>query len=468
VLPQAPKVSVAHAPWSRHPGESPYWEDGFVEGLIDGALAGYGLGERDPTAPLADIIEPGMTVLLKPNFVLHYNKSGRGMDCMITHPRFILATLAHVIRAKPRRIVIGDAPVQGCEIDQILDDSFLGAARTVCGDVPLEVIDFRRTVTHNQDFVGGVFEEPRSEDRYALFDLTRDSMLEAITGPLPRFRVTQHDPRKLAQNHRPHRHRYLIAREPMEADVVLNLPKLKTHHKAGINGALKNLDGINGDEAFLPHHRVGGAFIGGDCYRGAAPLKLAAELVLDLANMNIGREPNRILRGLARRINNWNLRWGNHDPNLEGSWHGNDTVWRMVLDLNRILLYGRTDGTLAERPQRRVWHLCDAIVCGEHNGPLDPEPRYLGAVTFSDAASEAERTHASLLGLDERKISVIRESYGAFRWPLNLPNATCQVTLNGARTTLQQMARQIGVDAVPPDGWCGHIELVPHNNRYVA
>ena len=54
------------------------------------------------------------------------------------------------------------------------------------------------------------------------------------------------------------RHRYLVARELIEADVVFNVPKLKTHKKAGVTGALKNLVGINGHKAYLPHHRKGG------------------------------------------------------------------------------------------------------------------------------------------------------------------------------------------------------------------
>jgi hypothetical protein len=29
-----------------------------------------------------------------------------------------------------------------------------------------------------------------------------------------------------------------------------------------------------------------------------------------------------------------------------GNWHGNDTIWRMILDLNKILLYGNPDGTM--------------------------------------------------------------------------------------------------------------------------
>ena len=74
----------------------------------------------------------------------------------------------------------------------------------------------------------------------------------------------------MRRTHAPGRHQYLVAREVIEADVIVNLPKLKTHKKAGVTCALKNLIGINGNKEYLPHHRVGGAERGGDCYPAAS------------------------------------------------------------------------------------------------------------------------------------------------------------------------------------------------------
>ena len=47
-----------------------------------------------------------------------------------------------------------------------------------------------------------------------------------------------YNPELLGENHSAGRHRYLIAREIIEADLVINLPKLKTHKKSGVTGAL--------------------------------------------------------------------------------------------------------------------------------------------------------------------------------------------------------------------------------------
>jgi hypothetical protein len=59
-------------------------------------------------------------------------------------------------------------------------------------------------------------------------------------------------------------HRYRVSRTVIGADVFINLPKLKTHKKAGITCSLKNLVGINTYKNFLPHYTEGTPAMGGD------------------------------------------------------------------------------------------------------------------------------------------------------------------------------------------------------------
>jgi hypothetical protein len=221
----------------------------------------------------------------------------------------------------------------------------------------------------------------------------------------------------MARTHAPGRHRYLVARQVMEADVVINLPKLKTHKKAGITCALKNLIGINGNKEFLPHHRVGGAGAGGDCYPGASPVKRLLERTLDVQNSTRVPSVARACDGVARVLSFAAARSGD-GLGVEGSWSGNDTLWRTCLDLNRILLYGRPDGTLADVPQRRVIHLVDAVVAGQGDGPLAPRPLPLGLLLAGGNAAAVDHVGARLLRYDPARIPISREAFGAFRWPL--------------------------------------------------
>jgi uncharacterized protein (DUF362 family) len=404
---------------------------------------------------MVDIIRPGATVLLKPNWVLHKNRSGRTMDCMVTHPRFVLAVVREVVAACPGRVLIADAPIQSADFERLAPPAWRKAVHRAAGSTPVEILDFRDTLAR---FSGGSLLTEggrRPPGKSVLFTLGRESCLEPISDRAGRFRNTSYNPRDMARVQRKGAHQFLLCREPLDADVILSLPKLKGHAKAGITGALKNLVGINGDKNFLPHHRVGGSALGGDCYEGLKPFKRAAEFCLDMANLRIGRAGYLPWVKAAGALN-W-VQGGD----LEGKWHGNDTTWRMVLDLNRLLIYGRSDGSLASEPQRRVFSLTDAIVAGQGNGPLAPEEIDLGAVTFAENAVFADLAHSALMRFDWRKIPLVRQGFAEMDFPLvAAPPEELRVVCQGERLSLTDVGIRHGKAFRPPDGWVGHIELL--------
>lgn len=407
----------------------------------------------------AGIVAPGASVLLKPNWVLHYNEAGAGMECMITSPAFVLAVLAEVIAAGAGRVVIGDAPIQGAEFDGLATVEFRAQARTIAGSVPLDIVDFRKVVATRERGRLRHHASARAESRYVEFDLAGESRLEPVSSPPDRFRCTNYDPDQMAGVQRPGVHRFLLAREPFEVDVILNLPKLKTHAKGGITAALKNLVGMNGDKNYLPHHRVGGSSLGGDCYQGLKPFKRIGEALLDAANRRIGR-PGYLAVLRAGQVANLV-----HGGDLEGKWWGNDTTWRMVLDLNRILLYGDADGGMHESPQRRIWTLTDALVAGERNGPLAPEPRQLRAVTCASNAAHADVAHLALMRFDPMRVPLVREAFAATRYPIAAGSpADTRVWLGGEQLDADQVAERCGQDFRPPDGWVGRVESRHHRS----
>jgi uncharacterized protein (DUF362 family) len=428
-----------------------------VRALVREAMFQFGLGRKDPDVPLADVVEPGMTVLLKPNWVLHRNEGGASMDCMVTHPAVIEAVLEEVLLARPGRVILGDAPIQACQFDTLVPAAWREALRCR-SEIPLDVLDFRRHRLRGEDLAQGVVTEARPEGDYVLFDLGSDSLLEPITRADRGFRVTNYDHHALAETHAPGRHQYLLCREAFTADVILSLPKLKTHRKAGLTAALKNLVGINGNKDYLPHHRVGGSFWGGDCYPGASPAKRLAEFCLDRANRNINHAGYHRWSARARRILRCRSLYG--DAELEGGWHGNDTTWRMVLDLNRLLLYGRPDGTLSDAPVRRVFSLTDALIAGEGEGPLAAEPLELGVVTFAASSAFADLVHCALLRFDPARVPLVREAFGRFRYPLTQSaGEACCVRALDRELTPVQVAVEWGRSAKPPVGWRGRVEV---------
>jgi len=411
--------------------------------------------------PLGVIIHEGAKVVVKPNWVHHHNSSGYGMDCLVTHPCVIEAILYYVAKAHPERIIVGDAPVQGCDFEALMATCHVleMIERFTAHNVNVSVKDFRRTIQPNASLGGRAQEDCRPLDEFILYDLGPDSTLEAITTPNSEFRVTMYNPDVLKRTHGPGKHQYLIARDVIEADVVINVPKLKTHKKACITGALKNLVGINGHKEYLPHHRKGSSQEGGDCYIGQSHLKSLVEDLLDATNRAQGTIARRML-GNAVRVGTAFGKVVGVDNNYEGSWYGNDTVWRMSLDLQRVLHYGRADGTLADHVQRTVLTVTDAIIAGQGDGPLAPTPSKLGIMTLGANTAAVEWVHALLMGLDPQRIPLTREAFVPHRYSLmGFPPDEIVIRVDGRPVAASEIFAQHGCAFRTPSGWQGHCEL---------
>jgi uncharacterized protein (DUF362 family) len=412
--------------------------------------------------PLSSLIPPGARIVIKPNWVFHDNQSGSGLDCLLTHSSVIEAAAKYVALTRPARVTIGDAPIQGCDFERLrrvagIDDL---AARLLQHGLQFAISDFRRTILKGNSIGHQKSQDARALKDFVLFDLGKDSLLEPLSDDASKFRVTMYNPDLLHQTHRAGRHQYLIAKEVIEADAVINLPKLKSHRKACVTGALKNLVGINGNKEYLPHHRKGGSESGGDCYAGRTEWKRVAEDLLDTANR---RSPGAAqaafvwMAGAAERIA---VRLG-ADQNLEGSWYGNDTIWRTCLDLQRILRYGKLDGSFAAAPQRTVISITDAIIAGEGEGPLANTPVPSGFVTGAINTAAAEWIHARLMGFDPQRIPLIREAFGRFNYPLtDFSPGDIRVWIGDTEKSAEDIFPFEGRSFTPPRGWQGHCELV--------
>jgi uncharacterized protein (DUF362 family) len=410
--------------------------------------------------PLGAIIREGEKIVVKPNWVHHQNLSSHGMDCLVTHTCVVEAILHYVAKAHPEHIIVGDAPIQGCDFRALMVDSHIAEMieQFTAYNVNVSVKDFRRTVHPSGKLSERAQEGCRPVDEYILYDLGSDSSLEAITSPKREFRVTMYNPDLLNHTHRRGRHQYLIARDVIEADVVINVPKLKTHKKACITGALKNLVGINGHKEYLPHHRKGGSQSGGDCYPGRSRLKSLVEDLLDATNRAQGTMARRMLASAVWASTACGRIVG-VDNNYEGAWYGNDTVWRMSLDLQRVLHYGRADGTLTGHMQRTVLTVTDAIIAGQGDGPLAPTPIKLGIMTLGANTAATEWVHALLMGLDPQRIPLTREAFVPHRYPLtNFSPSEIVIRADGRPVAASKLFAQYGCAFCAPSGWRGLFE----------
>lgn len=448
------RLALAKVPASAYAEAS--HEDSAVARAVGRVAANLGWN-AEGKGPFGGLIQPGARVLLKPNWVLHHNQGTGGMEPMITHHSVIKAVVLAVLQADPAEVIFGDAPIQTCDFEQLLAEGDLAtwASELAKTDSRFKgVKDFRRTTSTYVNGVRVAEENLRPEDEFVLFDLGADSLLEPITDEKDDFRVTCYDPRLMAKTHGRGRHRYLVARDVIAADVVINLPKLKTHKKAGITCALKNLIGINGNKEYLPHHRIGGTNLGGDCYPGDSKIKRMLEYTADRQNTSESASGEKAWSVVATQLNRM-LHLMGDNLGIEGSWSGNDTIWRTGLDLNRILLYGELDGGMASSPRRRVIHLVDAIVAGQGDGPLSPLPLPYGLLFAGDNAACVDWFGAQLLGYDPQLISIVRGAFENFQWPI----ATCrpeEITVSGdwgTGKTGDVIDNQTLPDVIHPVGW---------------
>lgn len=410
--------------------------------------------------PIGSLVPPGARIVVKPNWVLHRNMGSGGTDCLVTHASVLRSVLDYVFLAKPSDVVLGDAPIQGCHFATLLDlgnqavvDYFSAAGRSI------RLVDFRRTVFTQDDPHPQFHENLRSMDDYVLVDLGSRSLLEPLSADARRFRVTMYDPRRMWDNHRPGVHRYLVAKDVLKADLIVNVPKLKTHKKAGLTASLKNLVGINGNKDYLPHHRKGAASSGGDNYERRSLLKALTEEVFDIANRHL-QHPRfyALCTRLAYYLLVGDIRLGGSGE-VEGSWHGNDTVWRMCLDLNRILLWAGADGTLRDKPQRVELSIMDSIIAGQGDGPLKSDPLPAGKILAALNPAAADWIASLLMGMDPRRLPIVCNALATADMPVaGFSSDRVRCLVNGQPVDESVLGRTWSTPAQPPAGWRGHCE----------
>lgn len=435
----------------------------------------YGTREWNP---FGSFIQPGQTVLLKPNLVVSEHPAGPHLIRYTDTDGPLVRCIAEYVLVALKgqgRVVIGDSPIK--ETDFAVATELTGIRAIVDSlrertEVPVELVDFRDFVSRREGvaMVHGV-SQPGDPLGYTSFDLGHESELNEVSGVADRFRSTAvYYENRMGETHNSDHHRYSVANSVLHADVFINVPKLKTHCKAGVTVALKNLVGICNEKRWLPHHRKGSPAMGGDEFSDQA--RLGIRMVEWLKDFFVQNRAGKFFYPKIMVVNRWGKRLfgvdlvrrirDQGDPYQNGGWYGNDTVWRMVLDLNKILLYGRRDGTFSSSPVRRILTFVDGLWAGEEEGPLKPSPRVAGVLLVGADSLLIDVVAATLMGFDYRKIKLLSRGLQIRNFPVGAvpPDALELITNNPRWENLSGISRD-HLAFRPPRGWVGHIELEP-------
>jgi len=366
-----------------------------------------------------DFIRPGDRVVLKPNWVKEHDERTPGPDAwehVVTHPTVIEAVMDWVAKRLGSRgsVTICDAPQTDSSFAKIREYCRLDAMVEHCAKrfpgIDFKLLDLRPEewlavdgVTVSKSKLPG---DPAGSTKVAL---NADSEFVGYHG-CGRLYGASFDLAETNRHHAGETHEYLLCRTPMDADVLINLPKFKTHKKVGLTCALKNLVGINANKNWLPHHTEGTPDQGGDqfpanttkarlehSWMGAAKRWLKDRPFMSRLFVPV-KKMGRVFFGDTQSV----VRSGN--------WHGNDTCWRMVLDLNKCLFGFDGEGRPRSQPLRYL-AVVDGIVGGEGNGPMAPDAKRCGAILAGRHPAAVDAVAATLMGFDHEKIRLLKNAF---------------------------------------------------------
>lgn len=418
---------------------------------------------------LFEIVKSAKKVVIKPNWVREFHREKPSdWDYIITHPGVISAVVNKTIELMPPggKISIIDGPEFSASFEKILSYYPLNKWRVkaITKEIIMEIVDLREDIwvddgnvvikrTKNQgDSRGNT--QVNLKDKFSEFSEHKKSK-KGYFGADSNIIETN-------EAHDGSNNLYRVSRTVIECDVFINLPKLKTHKKAGITCCLKNLVGINTYRNFLPHCSLGTKEEEGDQFFLSGIKQKIEGRFMPVIHQKILTIPFLAkcfspLMSLGKRI------FGNNKQTIRGgAWYGNDTIWRMILDINKVLLYANPDGTLRPdclKNRKKYIGIVDAILCGEGNGPKIPDPKKVGYIIQGSNPATIDSVCATLMGFDLRKIPSIKNSFNIENYPItNLIPDDIAVEVDGLIYKLESLPSSLINPFIPNKGWIGNIE----------
>lgn len=339
-----------------------------INAAIDKLMEDLGL---NPQNPFEAFIKPGMKVFIKPNWVAsRWRESCPHKDdlyCVITHPAVIEAVADRVALALKGsgEIIIADNPSIDADFNELMEHTGLRKLERKYA-VPCHIYDLRPLVCPSLDVYGKKDKMvPKSGDPQGEVEvnLGKNSLLYGVDSSL--FRGVFDEREETVASHTGTQQLYTFSKSLYSADVYISIPKLKTHQKVGATLNLKGLVGAITRKNQLVHWRIGYPEIGGDEYP----------------------DKERYEKAKTEKVTH------------RGAWPGNDTIWRMVVDLYQCLL---------SDSHRQYFTIVDGILAGEGQGPFCTTSKYANTLIAGKDLLLTDIVCARYMGLDPFKLKYLR------------------------------------------------------------
>jgi len=364
-------------------------------------------------------------------------------------------------------IIVADGPQTDSDFDALVRRSQLGELVASYADspVPVSLLDLRRDawlqsggVTHTR------VELPGDPSGYATVNLGESSEFSSY-GLSGQFYGADYDFEETRRFHSGGHHEYVICRTALDADVIINVPKLKTHKKTGVTLGLKNMVGVNGYRNCLPHFTMGTPAEGGDEFPDGGTRRRLESRAIAAFKRTLSARGGVAGRWAQAAKRAGGLAFGETSRVVRsGNWYGNDTAWRMVLDLNKIVMHYDGEGRRLPAP-RRMLTVVDGIIGMEGDGPVGGDAVESDIVVAGLNTVAVDTVCATLMGFDWRRIPLLRQAWRIRDLalvefaPEDVECVSNVPEWNGSLSHLEQAAH-LGLR--PHFGWAGHVERPPH------
>ncbi len=334
-----------------------------LRSVLKRSFANLGLPKQNP---LGGIISPGNTVFIKPNWVAsRWRASCSHRDSLysvVTHPHMIEAVVEFVAEAlhSKGQIIIGDNPSIDADFNELMEKSDIKTLQKRYAGL-VSVLDLRPLICTDLRYYGKqkLMASQQGDPKGSIeINLGNDSLLYGIDPS--NFRGVFDEREETIASHSNENQLYTYSRSLYDADVYISIPKLKTHQKVGATLNLKGLVGTVSNKNQLVHWRVGYPETGGDEY------------------------PNREAWEAGQKAK----------VTHRGAWPGNDTIWRMVVDLYKGF----------SRKVRKYLSVIDGIIAGEGQGPFCPTSKFANTVIVGDDLLVTDCAAVRYMGFDPSRI----------------------------------------------------------------
>jgi uncharacterized protein (DUF362 family) len=430
--------------------------------------------------PLRDLVKPGDKVVIKPNFVLSSHAEGGNLFSIITHPSMIRAVVDYTFKALDGQgeIIIADAPQMDCNFEELLEKTRLASIQELYRSrekFDIKIVDLRDFWLDLGTNRTGAFVGPRKKltGDYlgsVVINLGRQSEFYTLNNS-ENYYGADYNRKETIRHHSGEVQKYMVSRTMLNADVVIMVPKLKVHKKVGVTLGGKGLVGINTNKNYLVHYTLGTPRSGGDQFpdeflnfkenfiikaqRSLYDLLLARRnRVLDAAYIGVRHIYKNVFKGVLGTLEKEKAIFDG------GNWYGNDSAWRMVSDLMKIIMYADRDGCVKDFPQRTILTVIDGIIGGERNGPLVPTEKKAGVVIAGLNPLATDIVGTRMMGFDWRKLKYIvnlleNKHFGFF--VENVEQIKVSSNISEWQDIFQENDKLLAF--APHPGWVGHVEI---------